>query len=286
MAQMPNPGGAAPALPPFHRVVRNLPAGALFAFLGDSITEQNLYTLFVELYLRSRWQAKGFRFLNVGWGGNRAADGLARLRRDVLAREPSVVTVCFGMNDGEYRAPDRAVLRTYRRDLEALLRRLRSESAAAVAVLSPPPVDVDAAPPLGLVRYNETLERLAAVAEEAAATHGCHFVNLFHPLLQDMRRARSIQPDACFVPDGVHPDAAGHLIIAYRLLAGLGLAVPAANATIDAAAGQVLSAESCLVEDLVSDLRSVRCTLLAAAPPFPVPAEAAAAELVARQLQP
>ncbi len=263
---------------PFARMVRDLPPGALFVFLGDSITEQNLYTLYFELYMRSRWQDKRFRFVNVGWGGHRAADGLGRLQRDVLGRDPDVVTVCFGMNDGQYRAPDRGVLRAYRRDLDALVRRVREGSRAAVAVLSPPPADTDAAPALGLCRYNDTLERLTAAAEEVASAHGCTFVDVFHPVLQVQRLAKSIRPDFCFTPDGVHPDPVGHLVIAYHLLAGLGLVVPAASATIDAAAGQALNAETCTIADLVSDSRSVRCTLLAEAPPYPLPPEAAAAE--------
>ena len=265
-------------LAPFARVVRDLPPGALFVFLGDSITEQNLYTLYLELYMRSRWQDKRFRFVNVGWGGHRTADGLGRLQRDVMSRDPDVVMICFGMNDGQYRAFDKGVLRTYRRDLDAMVRRLREGSQATVVVLSPPPVDPDAAPGLGLVHYNDTLERLTAAAGEVASSHRCHFVDLFHPILEVQRLAKSIRPDFSFIPDGVHPDAVGHVVMAYHVLSALGLVVPAASATVDAAAGQVLAAEFCTVEDLSSDIRSVRCTLMAEAPPYPLPPEAAGAE--------
>lgn len=265
-------------LPSFPRVVRDLPPGALFVFLGDSITEQNLYTLYLELYMRSRWQEKRFRFVNVGWGGHRAADGLGRLQRDVLSRDPDVVTICFGMNDGQYRAPDKGVQRTYRRDMDALVRRLREGTRTTVVVLSPPPIDPDAAPGLGLVGYDQTLERLTAIAAEVAHAHGCHFVDLFHPVQDVQRLAKSIRPDFSFIPDGVHPDPVGHLVMAYHVLAGLGLVVPVASATLDAAAGQILAAESCTVADVSSDRSSLRCTLLAEAPPYPLPPEAAGAE--------
>ncbi len=266
--------------PDFARAIRALPAGALFLFLGDSITEQNLYTAYFELYVRSRWQPWIFRFVNVGWGGHRAGDALGRLQRDVLVRRPDVVTVCFGMNDGEYRAPDRAVLRTYRRDLDLLVRRLLEAGTAHVVVLSPPPVDLDAAPHLAQVRYNDTLEGLTSAAAEVAQARGCRFVDLFHPLLRAMRLAKSVRPQFCVVPDGVHPAPAGHLAMAYHLLAGLGLVVPAASATIDAAAGQVLRTDACVVSDLTSDQRGVRCTLAADAPPFPLPEDAADAAVL------
>ena len=270
------PATAAP--PPFPRVVRDLPPGSLFTFLGDSITEQNLYTLYFELYVRSRWQDKRFRFVNVGWGGHRAADGVGRLQRDVLSRDPGVVTVCFGMNDGQYRAPDRGVLRGYRREMDQLVRRLRGGSRAAVVVIGPPPVDPDAAPHLGLVRYNDTLEQLTAAAGEVAAAHGCHFVDLFHPVLRVQRLAKSVRAQFSFIPDGVHPDAVGHLVIAYHLLDGLGMVTPAAGATVDVAAGQGLHTEGCTVLDLQSDAHSARLVLMAEAPPFPLPTEAAGAE--------
>lgn len=268
------PGGVTP----FPRVLRALAPGSLFVFLGDSITEQNLYTLYFELYVRSRWPERRFRFVNVGWGGQSAADGLGRLQRDVVARDPGVVTVCFGMNDGQYRATDRSVLHRYRRDLGELVRRLRRETQAAVVVMGPPPVDTDAAPQLGPIRYNDTLERLTALAAEVAGEHACAFVDLLHPVLRVQRLAKSIDPKFTLAPDGVHPSPVGHAVIAYTLLSALDLVLPAAGATIDAAAGQALRTEGCAVLDIQSDTRSVRCNLLGEAPPFPLPEEAALAE--------
>ena len=41
-------------------------------FLGDSITEQKLYTTYIEAYTLTRFPSQEFVFRNVGWGGDTA----------------------------------------------------------------------------------------------------------------------------------------------------------------------------------------------------------------------
>jgi lysophospholipase L1-like esterase len=76
-------------------------------FYGDSITEQRLYTTFVEEYVTTRFPRLRIRFIPAGWAGDRVSGGAGgcvdeRLRRDVIAEKPTVVTIMLGMNDGGY----------------------------------------------------------------------------------------------------------------------------------------------------------------------------------------
>jgi lysophospholipase L1-like esterase len=73
-------------------------------FYGDSITEQNLYTAYLETFLLSRFPKKDLAFFNLGWSGDTASGGYKRFARDVLPVHPSLVFVNFGMNDGGYKA--------------------------------------------------------------------------------------------------------------------------------------------------------------------------------------
>lgn len=76
--------------------------GDRVVFLGDSITEQKLYSSLIEMYALTRFPKWRLRFRNAGWSGDTAPGGLARLERDVLFFKPTVVTVKFGMNDHAY----------------------------------------------------------------------------------------------------------------------------------------------------------------------------------------
>jgi len=93
--------------------------GDRVAFLGDSITEQRLYTTYIEAYALTRHPNWKLTFRNVGWGGDTSwlrqrahpdekalfsADESAQqkmveesvgrgLKHDVLPLKPTVVTV-------------------------------------------------------------------------------------------------------------------------------------------------------------------------------------------------
>src|SRR5690349_981656 len=44
--------------------------GDRVVFLGDSITEQRLYTTYIEAYALTRYPKWNLTFRNVGWGGD------------------------------------------------------------------------------------------------------------------------------------------------------------------------------------------------------------------------
>src|SRR6516165_12216788 len=78
--------------------------GDRIVMMGDSITEQHLYSNYVEMWTVTRFPNWKLTFRNVGIGGDRSVGGNARFARDVLLYKPTAMTVDFGMNDGAYRA--------------------------------------------------------------------------------------------------------------------------------------------------------------------------------------
>src|SRR5258708_22161999 len=79
--------------------------GDRVVFYGDSITDQRLYPLYTELYVATRYPSLNVSFVHSGWGGDRVTGGGGgpvdvRLKRDVVAYHPAVVTIMLGMNDG------------------------------------------------------------------------------------------------------------------------------------------------------------------------------------------
>src|SRR3954469_13447309 len=101
-------------------------------FLGDSITEQQLYTNYAETYLATRFPEMKLTFFNAGWGGDTAPGGLNRLRRDVLDLKPTVVTICYGMNDAGYVFPDAGIAGRFREALLELVKKVRASGARVI----------------------------------------------------------------------------------------------------------------------------------------------------------
>ena len=107
-----------------------LRSGDTVVFYGDSITEQNYYNQYVELYAATRFPWMRVHFYGAGVGGDRvtgAAEGrlISGLERDVFAEKPTVVTVMLGMNDGGYRATTDEIEQTYVKGYEHLLDSIR-----------------------------------------------------------------------------------------------------------------------------------------------------------------
>src|SRR5437867_11591573 len=70
--------------------------GDVVVMIGDSITEQHLYSNYVEMWTVSRFPGWKLTFRNVGIGGDRSTGGNERFQRDVIIFKPTVMTVDFG----------------------------------------------------------------------------------------------------------------------------------------------------------------------------------------------
>src|SRR5215831_10652011 len=140
--------------------------GDRVVFLGDSITEQRLYTTYVEAYALTRYPKWKLTFRNVGWGGDTswlrqrahpdekalfAADETRQqemveasvgsgLKRDVLPLKPTFVTVKFGMNDHSYQAFREDIFGAYVRSQTQIAEVLKA-NGARVAFLTPQPIE-------------------------------------------------------------------------------------------------------------------------------------------------
>ena len=70
--------------------------GARVAVVGDSITEQKLYSKYIEAYLLACSGVPEVRVFQFGWGGETASGFSARLENDLGVFKPSVVTLFPG----------------------------------------------------------------------------------------------------------------------------------------------------------------------------------------------
>src|SRR6266705_389387 len=93
-----------------HAADPKLQPGDSIAIVGDSITEQKLYSVYMEDYLLMCQPAADLKTCQFGWSGETSWGFVARMNNDVAWFHPTVATTCYGMNDGGYSpmTPDRA----------------------------------------------------------------------------------------------------------------------------------------------------------------------------------
>lgn len=241
--------------------------GDSVVFLGDSITEQRLYTRYIEDFVVTRYPKMRVKFFNAGWSGDTAAGGLRRLERDVLSHKPTLVTVCFGMNDAGYRPLDEGRLSAYRQAMDGIVSALKTRGVRVV-LLTPTVVDPDTRPELA--GYNDVLARYADVVKEIGAREGLLAVDLHTPFLAAQEKGKAERGSRfTMIPDGIHPAPAGHLLMASLVLEAMGAEPLVSAVTVDAFHSDV-QAKKCRVRNLQAKGRSVAFERLDSALPWAV----------------
>ena len=170
-------------------------SGPLVVFLGDSLTagygldaEQAFPALVGEALAA---QGHPIRVVNAGVSGDTSAGGLARLDW-LLRQKPSVLVVGLGANDGLRGQPPEAT----EANLVQIVRRAKAEGARVLLLGMKIP------PSYGPM-YTRGFERLYARVAEATDV----------PLVPFLLEGVAADP-ALNLADGIHPNAAGHRVVA------------------------------------------------------------------------
>ena len=207
----------------------SLPTNARVAVIGDSITEQKLYSKYIETYLLAVEGRQDVRVCQFGWSGETAGGFLGRMKNDLAVFQPTIATLCYGMNDGTYRPFEESIGKRYGDAMRGILANFK-ETNTRVIVGTPGAVDTKffvkpsfaAANPAQ--SYNESLEQLGKIGRSLANEFHQGFADVHGPMMDSMSKAKKTlgeNYDVCG-SDGVHPAANGQLIMAYAFLKGLG----------------------------------------------------------------
>lgn len=209
------------AQPAFH-----LSDGDRVVFYGDSITDQRLYTTFVETFVRTRFPEMKVKFTHSGWGGDRVSGGggglvETRVFRDVAPYRPTVVTIMLGMNDARYRPFDEDLFKAYSDGYQKLIALIRASTPGVrITAIRPSPYDEVTRTPTVNGGYNPVLVKYGDFLAALAANERLTLADLNGPVVKMLEKANSTNAaDAPkIIPDKVHPGPAGHLIMAGALL--------------------------------------------------------------------
>ena len=190
-------------------------------FLGDSITAQNLYNKYIESYYTAYHPEWKVSFVNAGVGGDRSSAAVSRVEKDVIGQHPTVVTICFGMNDAAYRSTvDPAGLKTFSDGLKQIISMIRQKTNARIVLLTT--TCVDANRNKSLVGYNQTLQAFVDETKKIGKSEKLPVIDLHQPLLTQLEKGQAAEPEFTLIPDGVHPNEAGHMVMAFTILKAWG----------------------------------------------------------------
>lgn len=203
-----------------------LQAGDYVAVVGDSITEQRLYSIFIEDYLLMCKPTAKLTVTQFGWGGETSWGFAARMQNDMIPFGATVATTCFGMNDGGYGPMDPGKAKRYHDAQANVVQQMKKANVRFIVVGSPGCVDADTfrKDPKQAEVYNATLAAERDIARQVAQEQNVAFADVFTPMYNAMNKAKAKLGHNYDVagPDGVHPNQNGHLIMAYAFLKGLG----------------------------------------------------------------
>lgn len=249
--------------------------GDRIVIMGDSITEQRLYSSYLETWITTRFPKWNLAFRNVGIGGDTSGGGNGRFQRDVVSFKATAMTVDFGMNDGGYRPYDVAIYNRYMLGLQGIADQAK-KAGVRVAWCTPQPLDNDEVGTTALTGYNLTLEKLSEGVKSNAEKNAGLFVDQFHPYLAVLDKARS---DASkpykriTAGDAVHPGPPGQAVMAYSILQGLSFPSFVSSVEIDVADLKSAKGEKCQVSNVARDGDTLTFERLDEALPF-FPADA------------
>lgn len=206
---------------------KDLPPGGKLLFIGDSITDcgrtgafsplGNGYVMFLQSLLLCARPGLPVEFVNRGVSGNTVLDLAARWDGDVIAEKPDALFIMVGINDihrfirGEEGgvSPER-----FAKEYEALLIRTARNLGCETTILDPFYISSDGS---GAPSGGDVLRVLPEYLSVTAALAGRH--GAAHVRTHDVfRRKLERRPGCFFCPEPVHPNSAGHMVIAWELL--------------------------------------------------------------------
>lgn len=207
--------------------------GERVGFFGDSISEAGNQAFYLEYLTAIRHPGAGARFENMGKSGDTSWGGAARWATEPAAKGVGRVFVMFGMND----IGSDACAERYPQAMREIVRRLQADGKEIV-LLTPSPYDVWGHQPKPLERSDEKLSACAEAVRKLAGEKALPLIDLMGP----MRKIYQDNPDRWFNNDRIHPDFAGHMLMASLIWSAIGEKGEFSRVELDAAGASSLEA--------------------------------------------
>ena len=201
--------------------------GQTVLFIGDSITDcgrrahaaplgEGYVSLLVEM-ITARWPQRAIRYINKGIGGDRVTGLKDRWQDDVIRHRPDWVSVKIGINDLHSvlrQAPDAVPPELFRECYDWILADTTRQTDAKIVLIEPFYVSQDQTGQTFRSQVLTLIPEYIAVVREMADKYQARLVKT-HDAFQ---RHLGYRDAETFCPEPVHPNRAGHVVLASELL--------------------------------------------------------------------
>ncbi len=236
--------------------------GDRLAICGDSITEAVMYSRMIETYLTVCRPELEVAVRTHGKGGETTPKFRSRISGEVLRFKPTVVSLCYGMNDHGYRPETKSggIANYYQDNLTAIV---KTFTDAKVKVLLGSPGCIGKLPPWDFVREEAKTDeplnlnlcglrnRTIELAKEKKLPYADTFWNMF-VARYEARKRFGTDYELCGA-DGVHPNWAGHVVMAYGFLKAFGFDGDLGLIEVDLAAKSAKAEKGHKIKDFTQD---------------------------------
>lgn len=261
-------------VPPFKK-------GERVVFVGNSITHGGHYHSFIWLYYMTRFPDKPITIMNAGIGGESAWDIKDRLDYDVFDRNPTYVTLTFGMNDTGYdiywkenakELSEQRVEKSLESYREMEKRLLAKKKITKVLIGGSPYDETTKLNYFNLPDKNQAILQIIDAQRISAKKNNWGFVDFNQPMREINLREQKKDSTFTFCRvDRIHPDNDGQMVMAYLFLKAQGLVGnEVAEVSIDADNTDVKTHKNCKVSKLKKGEGELSFDYQAYALPYPL----------------
>ena len=175
---------------------------------GDSVTGlyyhtggRRAYTDMLQIALERTYPQADIQAINAGISGNTCADGLRRIKKDVLDHKPDLVTVMFSLND----MTRGQSLSTFESQLLDIIKQCQDIGAAVLLCTPNSVMDTPRRPTAKLEEYVATIRKIAK-------QHNLPLADCY--AAYQMQREKDAWEWSMLMSDEIHPNMCGHKLIA------------------------------------------------------------------------
>ena len=232
-------------------------------FFGDSITASGQYTVYLEAFLRTRFPATKWAFINSGKSSEtlsglseedhpgKRRNAIERFMNDVALYSPTLVISCFGINDGIYHpfSPERFA--AYTNGVRELIGRVLTETKANLVLCTPPTYD-----PIEHIEnddrpehtygykqpysgYDDVMKRYAAWIRTVSDPR-VMIADVHGRMRKHLDARRTQNPNFRLQGDGIHPNETGHLLMTLAIIDALQITGPLNQISMHSLTNKVL----------------------------------------------